>query len=129
MPAGRPAKYKVDDIIKKLNDYISLVMDPSSNEVPRVIEFCCKYGISKSRLYELAKENEELADSIKRLVDYEERYLVHGAEMGNINATFAIFRLKQKPFNWSDKQEIESNNKNDSTIRIKLEGDLKEWSK
>ena len=26
-------------------------------------------------------------------------------------------------------EKVESNNKNDSTIRIKLEGDLKEWSK
>lgn len=42
--------------------------------------------------------------------------------------TAAIFWLKNRqPAKWRDKQEIES--KNDSTITIKLEGDLKEWSK
>lgn len=30
---------------------------------------------------------------------------------------------------FTDKLEAETNNKNDNTVRIKLEGDLKEWAK
>lgn len=46
------------------------------------------------------------------------------------DTTAAIFWLKNRQRDkWRDKQDIESTNTNDNTVRIKLEGDLKEWAK
>jgi hypothetical protein len=46
------------------------------------------------------------------------------------DTTAAIFWLKNRQRDkWRDKQEVESTNTNDNTVRIKLEGDLKEWAK
>lgn len=94
-------KYDVNDIIEKLNIFID------ENEEPLIQEFTLKYGISRSRFYDYAKENAELSDTIKKAIDKQEVYLIKNTETGKLNATFVIFRLKQKCFGWKDKQEID----------------------
>lgn len=99
---ARPRTIDVNDLIEKLNAYID------ETEEPMITEFCLKYGISKSRLYELKAEYQELTDSIKKAISKEEQFLVQNAERNKINPIFAIFRLKQPCFGWKDKQEIET---------------------
>jgi hypothetical protein len=103
---GRPVKFDAADMTKALESFIS------QNDEPLIQEFIMNYNISSSRFYDIAKDNKELKDTIKRAVDKQELYLIKNAQKGLINPTFAIFRLKQKQFGWSDKQEIESTNTN-----------------
>ena len=51
---------------------------------------------------------------------------VRGAQNGIINPTFAIFKLKQKCYGWTDKQEVESTNTN---INYNYEAELSELVK
>lgn len=106
---GRPKTIDVDDVIKELDKYIENTNDPL------IPEFCASYrdkGISKSYLYELSEKNEELANSIKRLVTKQEAAIVRNTVEGKNNPIFSIFRLKQKQFGWSDKMEVEQTNIN-----------------
>lgn len=109
MARGRPPKYDVNDIIDKLKEFIL------AEDEPLIQAFILSYGISPRHFYELAEKNEELSQTIKKAITKQEYYLIKGAESGRINPTFAIFRLKQKQFGWTDKQEIESRNENTNT--------------
>lgn len=97
---GRPPKFDADVLAKKLEKYISLCDDPI------VQEFCLGQKVSRDTLYRLAKINEVLSDNIKRLHSKQEVRTIRKAESGEINATFAIFKLKQPCYGWTDKQEV-----------------------
>jgi hypothetical protein len=58
-------------------------------------------------LYRLAKENERLSNTIKRVHEKQKMRTIRKAESGEINTTFAIFKLKQKCYGWTDKTELE----------------------
>jgi hypothetical protein len=105
-PGGRPKQFNTEDIVKSLEAFIS------QNDEPLIQEFILNYGISPSRFYYLAKDNPELSDTIKKAINKQELYLIKKTEAGAINPIFAIFRLKQKQFGWTDKQEIEAQNTN-----------------
>jgi len=98
---GRPAKYDPEKVAIELNDYVE------ENDDPMIQQFCYETKISKDAIYRLAKECDSLNDSIKRCHAKQEVRTIKGAENGTINATFAIFKLKQKCYGWSDKQEFE----------------------
>ena len=126
-PVGRPKIYDVKDIIEKLNTYID------ETEEPMVIEFTLNYRIGKTQFYELAKNNEELSNSIKRLTQKEEMFLLKNAERQKINPVFAMFRLKQPAFGYKDNTEVETSGETTVTNKIDLTGmsteDLKEMLK
>jgi len=116
------------------------------------------FRVSESTLNLWKKEYEEFSESIKRgkitadatvaeklyhraigYVHPETKIVTYEGEITDQidiekhyapDPTAAIFWLKNRqPEKWRDKQEIETNNKNDNTVRIVLEGDLKEWAK
>lgn len=99
---GRPPKFDAAEINKALETFIM------ENNEPLIQEFTLNYGISQSRFYDLAKDNEKLSETIKKALTKQELYLIKQTQAGNINPTFAIFRLKQKQFGWTDKQEVDS---------------------
>ena len=99
---GRPKIYNVEDIIEKLEKYIT------ENEEPMIKEFCLNYGISSSHLYELKSDNERLSETIKKAIEKEEVFLLKNAERQKINPVFAMFRLKQPAFGYKDKTEVET---------------------
>lgn len=103
---ARPVKYDVNDIKNSLDEYIANTDDPM------IVDFCVQYGISKGHLYELAKNDSALNDTIKMSCDKQERYIVKQTQSGNIPPAFGIFRLKQKQFGWTDKTEVVSENIN-----------------
>ena len=117
---GRPRIYDADVLAKELLEYIE------NTEDPMIEEFCIKRVMTRDTLYRLAKENEELSDTIKYCHLVQEVRTVRGAQNGIINPTFAIFKLKQKCYGWTDKQEVESTNTN---INYNYEAELSELVK
>ncbi|MDD3001764.1 MAG: hypothetical protein PHF29_08415 [Candidatus Riflebacteria bacterium] len=99
---GREPTFNADDLAKQLLKYIT-----ESND-PIIQEFCLDFaGCSRDTLYRLAKENRLLSDTIKKCHAKQEIRTQRGVENGTINPTFGIFKLKQKCYGWSDKQELE----------------------
>ncbi len=107
MPAGAPKQYHGDKVTKDLIDYIEKADDPI------IEEFCLTKGNPcKETLYRIAKECKELSNAIKRCHEKQMLRTQRLAEKGEINTTFAIFKLKQPCYGWTDKQVVESTNKN-----------------
>ena len=100
-PVGRPSIYNAKDLNTDLDEYITNTDDPY------IEDFCLNRRVSPERLYNYAKESDELSNTIKRCHDKQKMRTVKKAEIGEINATFAIFKLKQKCYGWTDKQEVE----------------------
>ena len=69
-------------------------------------------GYTSELIYRLAKENEKISNTIKAIHEKQKMRTVRKAEVGEINPTFAIFKLKQKCYGWTDKTEVESTNTN-----------------
>lgn len=107
---GRPRKVSDKQLIKGVDEYLE------NAEIPIVTEYANLMGISKNRLYERMKDNEELSTAIKRITDRKEIVLEKGALTGKYDRSMAIFSLKQ--LGWSDKQEIETDIKAEGIIKI-----------
>lgn len=105
---GRPPKVTIEQLIDGVDDYLS------NTEIPIVTDYALKSGISRNRLYELAKGNEELSTAIKKITDTKEVVLERGCLEGRYNPTMAIFSLKQ--MGWRDKVEVEDTIKTDTGI-------------
>jgi len=110
---ARPRKVNVQDLINGVDDYIA------STDIPIVAEYANKNGITKQRLYQLideekAKGNNELFDSIKKIIDTKEIALEKGGLLGTLNSSVVIFSLKQ--LGWKDKieQTVKVNDKQEA---------------
>lgn len=103
---ARPRKYNADDLKAKLDAYID------STDDCLIDEFLLNEYIPAKTLYQYAKESEELSNSIKRCHHKQALRVQRGAQDGTINATFAIFKLKQPCYGWTDKQEVQNTNVN-----------------
>ena len=113
---GRPIKYSYKEklaILDALKAYIE------SEEYPTMPKFCVMQKISKQRLYEFAKNENENSDGknnyplgeyfaelIKQMNNKQECFIEENTIKGNITPSFAIFKLKQQGFGWTDKQDI-----------------------
>lgn len=104
MKIGRPKKY-TDSVIEE----IRLELDKYINEtdIPIIVEFCYLNNIRRQRLYEFGDENELFSDTLKKCAYKKEANLEKLALFGKINPTMAIFSLKQHPFSWKDKADID----------------------
>lgn len=111
---GRPRIYDADELADKLMDYIN------NSDDPMIEEFCYNEHVNKDTIYRLEKNNERLSDAIKRCHVKQEILTVRGVQNGTINPTFGIFKLKQKRFGWSDKQEVEMSGNLNLTIEDQL---------
>jgi len=98
---GRPRIYDVEKITDDLYSYMNATDDPY------VEEFILQNEFTPDTLYRLAKENARLSDTIKILHEKQKMRTIRKAEVGEINTTFAIFKLKQKCYGWTDKTELE----------------------
>ena len=104
---ARPIEYRAEEVAQDLMNYIDSTKDPY------IEEYCLKdTSPSRDTIYRLAKESSILSDTIKHCHIKQQLRTVRGAEAGEINSTFAIFKLKQKCYGWTDKQEIEQTNTN-----------------
>jgi hypothetical protein len=126
---GRPIKYTYREklaYLQKLYDYISKA------EYPTMPKFCRENNISKRRLYEWVRNENENKDTkekyplgeyfkecIDRMNGVQEQFVEDNAIEGNINTTFAIFKLKQ--LGWKDSPDnvlINSNVMGEDMARV-----------
>jgi hypothetical protein len=114
---GRPIKYSHKEkraILDALKEYIEV------EEYPTMPAFCTQQKVSKRRIYEWARGENENSDTrtnypLKEYFDElielmnakQEKKKKKNVMLGNISPAFAIFKLKQRGFNWTDKQDID----------------------
>lgn len=99
---ARPKVYKAEEVAKDLEKYIK------ETEDPMIEEFCLpKDRPGKDTLYRLEKECTKLSDAIKSCHAKQQVRTVRNVEAGKMNPTWAIFKMKQPCYGWTDKQEIE----------------------
>ena len=120
-PGGRPKVYDPNDIAELMEQYYN------ESDDPYVEEFQIQQGLTSELIYRLAKEDEKISKTIKAIHEKQKMRTVRKAEVGEINPTFAIFKLKQKCYGWTDKQEIDQTIKGEMTITVT--GEVKEWGK
>ena len=106
MTMGRPRIYDAEVLATELNEYIDNTSDPM------IEEYCLNTGVSKDTVYRLEKECQNLSDAIKRCHAKQQIRTVKRVEEGEMNPTWAIFKMKQPCYGWTDKQVIESENIN-----------------
>jgi hypothetical protein len=110
-------KHDAVHLAKLLNEYID------NNKNPMLQEFCYLNKISRNALNVRSKDEPTLAEAIERCHTKQEIRTIKLAESGEINTTFAIFKLKQKCYGWSDKQEVDQtiSNKDDKPFKVEIE--------
>ena len=97
---GRPPKVNIEDLINDADDYIKTANPPILAEYAHI------HGITRQYLYEIAKKDERLSDTIKRISEAKEAMLEKKALNGDYNSSMAIFSLKQ--LGWKDRHEEKS---------------------
>jgi len=101
MRRGRPVKYDPEIVAEQLEDFVI------NHDYPLVKEFLLGRNDLPSfdYLLEMIKGNDNLHHAYKKAIDKQETYIERGALHGELNPTFAIFKLKQHQFGWKDKNE------------------------
>jgi hypothetical protein len=111
---GRTSTYNADDLAIELEIYVD------GSDDPYIEEFCLNRGVTRDTIYRLEKTNQHLSDTIKKCHAKQQMRTIRGAENGTINSTFAIFKLKQKCYGWTDKQELDIGNKDDKPFEVNI---------
>ncbi len=109
---GRPRKYnneEIEEIIDKFNKYIN------DSDLPIVSEFAYTNNILRESLYDY----KEFSTVLKKCTSKKEAQLEKLAAFNVINASMAIFSLKQ--LGWTDKQDLSIGNKEDKPLKVKWE--------
>ncbi len=99
-PVGAPRKYSDEDIEairKELEIYIK------ETNMPIIAEFALRIDVPRTTLYDL----KGLSSLLKKAITKAEVFLQKAALANKVNVTFAIFKLKQRGFDWTDKKEVE----------------------
>jgi hypothetical protein len=117
---GRPRIYDPEVLADKLDAYIE------DTPEPLIQEFCLNENINKDTLYRLEKENKHLSDSMKKAIQKQEIYLVRNGSTGKVNPVFAIFRLKQPTFGYTDKADITLTAKQEEYDPAQLKSQLRD---
>lgn len=111
MNMARPRRKSDKQLIDDVDKYLKEVEE--NDEIPQVIRFARRNGMTKQALYYRAQMSQELLDSIKRIVEEKELILEEGALKGKYQPSVAIFSLKQ--LGWRDKPEVKSEEEDEGT--------------
>ena len=107
-PVGRPPKLtglEREEVLQAFKAYLERTPDAT------IVGFCAfdpvgaKYLITKDNIYDW----DEFSELRRYAVQKQEAYLLMGATTGKLNATMAIFRLKQPQHGYTDKHEVDNN--------------------
>lgn len=100
---GRPKSIRsADELAKKIDEYIAYNTKLNSDTkivLPTDYDFCKYLGISSQTLWVYWNDRDTYkgySDSLKKLVDYREQFLLNLAVNNSKAATLAIFALKQQ---------------------------------
>lgn len=99
MARPKKEKYKLKNLCKIIDDYTN------NTEIPILKEVCYQNELNYTYVMQMRakEENEELSNSIKRLLEKKESQLERLGLLGKIDRGIAIFSLKQ--LGWKDKPE------------------------
>lgn len=112
-------KYTEEFVLEEMKSMVTLIR--GNPEIVYIWELFDNKSYSRQRFSEWVKEyngNEEIkeiSDTIKELL---ETRAVKGAMTNKLNGTMTIFHLKNN-YDWKDKSEVDSNNKNSWELLIK----------
>lgn len=95
---GPPYRIDKDELKQKMLEYLD------SDGYKTITKFCVAYKISRSYLYKLFEDNEDLKDIGEQINLVRECALEEGGLSGDLNAGMAKFALNQ--LGWREKQEI-----------------------
>lgn len=109
---ARPSSYNIPEMIETIYTYTE------QTDIPILKEVCYQHYWNYDYLMQLQRSNEELSQSIKRLLDKKESQLERKGLNKEIDRTVAIFSLKQ--LGWKDKQEISFGEEQADEIDIKI---------
>ena len=125
MPVGRPAgeKYKPAHMIKKIDEYI----EKTSKGLPILKECCLLNNWDYDYVMKLQRNDDELRQSIKRLLYQKEVNLEKGALKGTFSTTMAIFSLKQ--LGWRDQLEVEASGTIETLVDLVIKNEKEKKEK
>jgi len=110
MSAGRPFTIDREALKQKMLEYLD------GEGYKTITSFCRKAKISRSWLYALCLEDQELKDISEQINIAREEHLELGGLSGDLNAGMAKFALSQ--LGWSEKQEIDHTSKHEKINSI-----------
>ena len=97
--------------VKKINKALRLYLDENFRNggagTARMLDFCASAGISREHLIALSAADDRLKTACEQLFILEEKAITTAVENGDCSASFAMMRLKEKPFCYSDKADEE----------------------
>ena len=99
---GRPVIY-TEEAVRAICDQFNEYIDNA--DIPIIAKFAWQNEITKTRLYEFAKQYEWFSYVLQKCKEKKESALEELALQGKINVTMAIFSLKQQ--GWTDKTQSE----------------------
>lgn len=102
MARPKSNKYKIKDMVKIINEYTDNTKLP---DIPILKEICVENDWNYDYIMKLQRNNDELRQSIKRLLMKKEVLLEKGMTGGQLVASASIFSLKQ--LGWRDEAKIE----------------------
>lgn len=102
MARPKTNKYKIKEMVQKINNYTDNTKLP---DIPILKEICVENDWNYDYIMKLQRGNEELRQSIKRLLMKKEVLLEKGMTGGQLVASASIFSLKQ--LGWRDEAKIE----------------------
>lgn len=115
LPVGAPPKLTPEQKVEVYHAFEEYIED---NEYPTMPDFCAYNKVAKK--YKLTTQNlkdwEQFTSLRKRLVDKQEQFTESQVMKGKLNPTWAIFKLKQPAFGWTDRQEIQHANDPDNPM-------------
>ena len=92
MARPKTNKYKIKEMVQKINNYTDNIKLP---DIPILKEICVENDWNYDYIMKLQRDNEELRQSIKRLLMKKEVLLEKGMTGGQLVASASIFSLKQ----------------------------------
>lgn len=76
-----------------------------SDKPARLLEICSRLGMTREEFVNFDKEDESLLKLKKKIYSQEEKFIVESTENGQMSSSLAMLRLKQEPFNYSEKRQ------------------------
>lgn len=112
---GRPPKWETPETLKEdIERYIEHCEE--TDDLVNKTGFAVFLGCSKDTIYQyLDNKGPEFSDAIKKLVHYGEQQCIKKCYSGANNIAGTVFLMKNL-HKYSDKHEVETNNKTEMTI-------------
>jgi len=105
-------KFTKDHLMSAGVAYIDRITtaEPEEKLVPSIVGYCLEAGISRTRLWELSQQWDEVANIIEYIGMLQEELALSGGLTGRTNSVFSMFLLKSKHNYQDTQQQLTQNN-------------------